>query len=206
MYKSYLPETLPENWVISELDEIYGYLELIGFNGEFLVSVMKHEYDNPSKAYFLSLSQTKGILERYEFEKLNWPEWFETAEQAVDSAIKLLEWINQNYENFLPLTLEVWVALGSAAQLSQLEKYFEGNLLTHEYQGERLVFRKVSLLQNASSYEESAIQTICQYAKCCNLSIEEITGGLLTNEKFELIADLRPELINRLNSTVYEKY
>jgi hypothetical protein len=178
----------------------------LGFDGEFLVSVMKHEYDNPSKPYFLSLSQTKGILERYEFEKLNWPEWFETAEEAVDSAIKLLEWINQNYENFLPLTMEVWVALGSAAQLSQLEKYFEGNLLTQEYQGERLVFRKVSLLQNASSYAESAIQMICHYAKCCNIPIEKLTGGLLTNEKFQLIADLRPELIHPLNSKVYEKY
>jgi|GEM_PF-1601706 len=206
MYKSYLPETLPENWVIGELDEIYDYLDFLGFDGEFLVSVMKHEYDNPSKPYFLSLSQAKGILERYEFEKLNWPEWFGTAQEAVNSAIKLLDWINHNYENFLPLTLEVWVALGSADELSQLEKYFEGNLLTHEYQGERLIFHKISLLQNAPSYAESAIQTICHYAKCYNIPIEEITGGLLTNEKYQLIADLRPELINRLNSTVYEKY
>ncbi|REG94309.1 hypothetical protein [Algoriphagus antarcticus] len=206
MYKSYLPETLPENWVISELDEIYGYLEFLGCDEEFLVSVMKHEYDNPAKPYFLSLSQTKGILERYEFEKLNWTEWFETLEGAVDSAIQLMEWINQNRKNFLPLTLEVLVSLGSADQLSQLEKYFEGNLDTHEYQGDRLVFHKVSLLQNAPSYAESAIQTICHYAKCYNIPIEEITGGLLTNEKYQLIADLRPELINRLNSTVYEKY
>jgi hypothetical protein len=206
MYKSYLPETLPENWEIGELDESNGYIEFLGLEEEFLVSVMKHDYDNPAKPYFLSLSQTKGILDRYEFEKLNWTEWFETAEQAMDSAIKLLEWINQNHKIFLPLTLEVLVSLGSADQLSQLEKYFDSNLLTHEYKAERLIFHKVSLHQNAFSYEESAIQTICHYAKCCNLSIEEITGGLLTNEKYQLIADLKPELINRLNLTVYEKY
>ena len=200
MYKSYLPETLPENWVISELDEIYGYLELIGFNGELLVSVMKHEYDNPSKPYSLSLSQTKGILERYEFEKLNWPEWFETTEQAVDSAIQLLEWINHHYENFLPVTLEVLVSLGAANQLSQFEKYFSGNLITHDYQDERLVFHKVSLHRNAFSYDESAIQTICHYANCYNLPIEELTGGLLTNEKFQLIADLRPKILCQLNN------
>jgi hypothetical protein len=200
MYKSYLPETLPENWVISELDEIYGYLELIGFNGEFLVSVMKHEYDNPSKPYFLSLSQTKGILERYEFEKLNWPEWFEITEQAMDSAIQLLEWINHHYENFLPVTLEVLVSLGAANQLSQFEKYFSGNLITHDYQDERLVFHKVSLHQNAFSYDESAIQTICHYAKCYNLPIEKLTGGLVTNEKFQLIADLRSKILCQLNN------
>ncbi len=206
MYKSYLPETLPENWGIGELDESNGYIEFLGLEEEFLVSVMKHEYDNPAKPFFLSLSQTKGILERYEFEKLNWPEWFGTAQEAVDSAIKLLDWINHNYENFLPLTLEVLVSLGCADQLSQLEKYFDSNLLTHEYKAERLIFHKVSLLQNASSYEESAIQTIWQYAKCCNIPIEGLTGGLLTNEKFELITDLRSDLINSFNSTVYEKY
>jgi len=206
MYKSFLAETVPENWVIGELDEVYGYLEFLGFDGEFLISVMEHAYDNPSKPFFLSLSQTKGILERYDFEKLKWPDWFGTAEEAVKSAIQLLEWLNQNYKNFLPLTLEVWVSLGSADQLSQLEKYFDGNLVTHEYQAERLVFSKVSMLQNASSYAESAIQTIWRYAKCYNIPIEEITGGLLTNEKFDLIANLRPELIHRLNSKVYEKY
>jgi hypothetical protein len=200
MYKSYLLETLPENWVIGEIDDMHDYLEFIGFNEEFLVSVMKHEYDNPSKPYFLSLSQTKGILERYEFEKLNWPEWFETAEEAVNSAIKLLEWINQNYENFLPLTLEVWVSLGSADQRNQLEKYFEGILLTHDYQGERFVFGKVSLLQNTSSYEESAIQTICHYAKCYDIPIEKIIGGLLTNEKFQLIEDLSSKIHYQLNN------
>ena len=206
MYKSYLHETLPENWEIGELDESNGYIEFLGLEEEFLVSVMKHEYDNPAKPFFLSLSQTKGILERYEFEKLNWQEWFETAEEAMVSALNLMEWINQNHKNFLPLTLEVLVSLGSADQLSQFEKYFEGDLITHDYQGERLVYRKVSLHQHAFSYEESAIQTIWQYAKCYNIPIEELTGGLLTNEKFELITDLRSELINRFNSTVYEKY
>ncbi len=198
MYKSYLHETLPENWVIGELDEVHDYIEFLGFHGEFLISVMLNEYDNPLQPYFISFNQLKGILERYDFESLEWPEWFETAQEALDSAIKLLEWINQNYKYFLPLTLEVLVSLGSADQLSQFEKYFEGNLLTHEYQGERLVFRKVSLLLDASSYEESAIQMICHYAKCYEIPIEEVKGGLLTNEKFELIEDLRLEILNQL--------
>jgi len=197
-FKNYLPETIPENWVIGELDETNEYVEFLGFDGGFLVSVMKHEFDNPSKPYFLSLSQLKGIFECYEFEKLNWPDWFETAKEAIDSSFKLLEWINQNHKDFLPLTLEVWVSLGSLDQLSQLEKYFEDNLVTHEFREERLVFRKVSLLQNASSYAESAIQTICHYAKCYNLPIEELIGGLLTNEKFQLIEDLRSKIHHQL--------
>jgi hypothetical protein len=200
MYKSYLPETLSENWVIGEIDDIHDYLEFIGFDEEFLVSLMKHEYDNPSKPYFLSLSQTKGILERYEFEKLNWPEWFESPEEAIFSALKLMDWIDLKYESFLPVVLEVLVSLGSQDQLGKLEKYFEGELLTSNYLGQHLVFSKVSLHQNAFSYEESAIQMICSYAESLKIPIEEIAGGLLTNERFELIEDLRPKILHHLNN------
>jgi hypothetical protein len=194
MYKNYLPETLPLNWMIADLDEANGYLEFLGFKDEFLVSVMESGYDNPSQPFHLSMSQLKGILSRYDFENLMWPEWFGTAEEAVASAIQLMNWINQNWENFYPVTLEVLVSLGTEKQLPILRGYFEGELVIHDFNGEALVFRKVTLLRGLACYSESAIETICHFFESTNLKIEEVTGGLLTNEKFQLIEDFRPKL------------
>lgn len=206
MYKNYLPDPLPKNWKLGELDEEYGYLEFLGFDGEFLVSVMAHPEDNPSKPYFLSLSQLKGILHRYDFENLNWLEWFESEEVAVDSALQLINWINQNYADFFPLTGEVLVSVGTEDQLDILRNYYVEVLRLHEYRGEALVFRRVSLLYGCTGFEESAIKSICHFAQCYNLGIEEVKGGLLTNEKYELIEDFRPEIIKHLKSTAHENY
>jgi hypothetical protein len=198
MYKNHLPDTLPENWTIGDLDEANGYVEFLGFDGEFLISIMEHLDESPSEPFFLCLNQMKGILGRYDFDSLDWPEWFESAEEAISSALKLMDWIDLNYESFIPLTQEVFVSLDSHDQLGKLEKYFEGNLLTYNYLGQHLVFRKVSLHQNALSHEKSAIQTICNYAESLKIPIEEICGGLLTNEKFKLIEDLRPKIKQQL--------
>lgn len=206
MYKSYLPHTLPENWKIGELDEKYGYLEFLGFDGEFLVSVMDQSNDNPSAPFNLSMNQLKGILHRYDFGKLDWPVWFESEKEAVDSALQLMIWITKHYSDFLPLTLEVLVSIGTEDQLDILRSYYKDGLSIHEYRGEVLVFRKVSLLYGSSCFEESAIQSICHFARSYNLTIEEVKGGLLTNEKFELIEDIRPEIINKLKSTGHGNY
>ncbi|WP_075351370.1 hypothetical protein [Algoriphagus marinus] len=198
MYKNHLPETLPVNWMIAECDEANGYLEFLGFKDEFLVSVMESSYDNPSQPFHLSMSQLKGILSRYDFENLMWPEWFKTAQEAIASAIALMNWINQNWENFYPVTLEVLVSLGTEKQLPILRGYFEGELIIHNFSNETLIFRKVNLLRGLASYSESAIETICHFFESYNLKIEEVKGGLLTNEKFQLIEDLRPAVLDKL--------
>ncbi|MDI1324238.1 MAG: hypothetical protein PSV36_15915 [Algoriphagus sp.] len=194
MYQPYLPDPLPENWKIGELDEKYGYLEFLGFEGEFLVAVMDQSNDNPSAPFNLFMNQLKGVLHRHDFEKLDWPAWFESEKEAVDSALQLMNWINQNYSDFLPLTLEVLVSVGKEAQLDILRSYYKEGLSIHEYEGEVFVFRKVSLLYGCTEFEESAIKSICHFAQSYNMAIEEVKGGLLTNEKFELIEDLRPKL------------
>ncbi len=206
MYKNYLPDPLPENWKIGELDEKYGYLKFLGFEGEFLVAVMAQANDNPSAPFHLSMNQLKGILHRYDFGKLDWPAWFESEREAVDSALQLMNWINQNYSDFLPLTLEVLVSVGTEDQLDILRGYYLDGLSLHEYRGEVLVFRKVSLPYGCTGFEESAIKSICHFAQCYNLLIEEIKGGLLTNEKYELIEDIRSEIINQLKSTAHGNY
>ena len=201
MYKNYLPDPLPENWKIGELDQKYGYLEFLGFDGEFLVAVMDQSNDNPSAPFNLFMNQLKGILHRYDFGKLDWPEWFESEKEAVDSALQLMNWITSHYSDFLPLTLEVLVSIGTEDQLDILRSYFRDDLRRHEYNGEKLVFRKVSLLHGSTCFEESAIHSICHFAHSHNLSSEEVKGGLLTNEKFELIEDIRTKINDHLNST-----
>ena len=198
MYENHIPATIPANWKISELDEENECLEFLGFDDEFLVSLMKHKYDNPSAPYFLCLNQMKGILDRCDFENLEWPEWFENAEDGVDSAIKLMEWINQNYQNFLPVTQEVWVSLGSEDQRNQIEGYFSGDLQLHEFQGERLIFRKVSLSWGSLSYSEAAIETVFEFNKSSKIPANDLKAGFLTNERFQLIDDLRPTVLRQL--------
>jgi len=199
MYTDHLPELLSGNWVIAELDEANEYLEFLGYEEEFLISVMPHPEENPSLPYFLSLSQLKGILGRYDFESLDWPEWHVSAKEAIGSALLLMEWINRHYESFSPLTLEVYVSVGTVDELDLLRGFFEDELAVHDFEGQALVFRKVRLLRGAEDYAASAIATICHYAESCNVADDEVKGGLLTNERFQLIEDLRPAIRERLS-------
>jgi hypothetical protein len=198
MYTEHLPESLPENWIIAELDEDYEYLEFLGFDGEFLISIMPHPEENPSLPYFLTLSQLKGILGRYDFDNLVWPVWHGNPAEAVRSAVELMEWINRNYGSFIPLATEVFLSVGTVDQLDQLRGYFRDELVVHDFEGQQLVFRKAKLLRGAEDYAASAIETIYRYAESCNVAVDEIKGGLLTNERFQLIEDLRPVIKERL--------
>jgi len=204
MKKDYLPQSLPENWIIIEIDEANEYLEFSGFNGEFLVSGMAHPEDNPSKPYFLSLSQLKGIIGRYDFENLNWPEWHKNPNDALKSAMDLMEWMNQNYSSFIPLTSEVWVSLGSIDQLELIQKYFEDELVSQEFQGQKLIFKPLNLSWGSSSYSESAIRTICHFIENSSLCTDNLTAGILTNERFQFIEDVRDEILIHLNHITHD--
>lgn len=204
MNKDYLPQSLPENWIFTEIDEVNEYLEFTGFNGEFLVSVMAHPEDNPSKPYFLSLSQLKGILHRYDFENLNWPEWHATPNDALKSALDLMKWMNENYQSFIPLTLEVWVSLGSIDQLELIQKHFKDELVSQEFQGQQLIFKPLNLTRGSSSYSESAIRTICHFIENSSISPDNLTTGILTNERFQLIEDVRAEILIHLKPITHD--
>lgn len=198
MYTDYLPAELPKNWVIAEIDEKNDYIEFLGFDEEFLISIMKDSYENSDEPFHLIMNPLKGMLSRYAFENLDWPQWFANRIEAVRSALDLMNWMNQNYSNFDPVTLEVFVSIGTEDQLPVIQKYYEGELIIHPYANEQLVFKKVSLLRGSWDYSESAIESICHFAKTVKLSPEEWKGGILTNEKFQILEDLRPELIKHL--------
>ena len=204
MFLNHLPHPLPENWLIAELDQENDYLELLGHHGEFLVSIMKHEYDNPEKPYFLNLSQLKGILGRYDFESLEWPEWFQAEKEAMASALKLLEWINDNYINFLPVTMEVWMSVGTEDQKDKVQTYFEEITVGQFGSNQSYLFSRVRLTRTSSNYSEAAIERILHFLQTLKLPFEEFKGGLLTNENFLLLEDLRPNIVERIKSQHYE--
>jgi hypothetical protein len=205
MYSKHLPAELPENWIIAEIDEENSYIEFLGFNEEFLISIMKDTYESPEEPFHLVMNPLKGMLSRYVFDQLDWPEWFKYEKQAVQSALDLMNWMNQNYQNFAPVTLEVFVSIGTEDQLPIIEKYYEDNLFIHEMGIDCLVFKKVNLLRGSWSYSESAIESLSHFAKTSNLNPSDLKGGILTNEKFQFLEDLRPQLKNRINSMRYEK-
>ena len=204
MYTKHLPDQLPANWVVAENDEENDYIEFQGFDGEFLISIWKDTYENPDEPFQLSMNPLKGILSRYDFEKLDRPESFAKRKVAIHSARDLMIWMNQNYSNFDPVTLEVFVSLGTEDQLPIIEKYYREKLILQDYEGERLVFKRVSLFRGSSSYSQSAIDSICHFAKTSNLNPSELKGGILTNERFQFLKDLRPELLNHSKSMGYE--
>ena len=204
MYSNYLPPTLPKNWILAEIDEENEYIEFLGFDKELLVSIMAQPTNNPSEPHFICLSQLKGILGRYDFENLDWQEWHPTEEAAVESAIKLMAWINQNYNDIDPISSELFISLGTKEQLPILQKYFEEKLVIHEYRGENLVFKKARLLGGSTSHSESAIQSLSHFVQGYKLPFHEIKGGLLCNEHFKLIEDIRFKLFEHLKQINYK--
>lgn len=198
MYKKHLPELLPENWKLSDLDEANGYVEFLGFDGEFLISIMYHVDEYPADPYFLTLTQMKGILGRYDFESLDWPEWFGDTKHAVDSALKLMNWINQNYEDFDPVTNYVMLSLGTEDRLNSISRHFDGNIIVQEFQKQRLVFREVHLTWGATSYSQAALRAIGLFYEIKGFDTENLVVGYLCNEKFQLIEDLRPAVLDQI--------
>lgn len=204
MFLDHLPDTLPENWFIGELDQDNEYLELLGHNEEFLVSIMKHEYDNPDKPYYLNLSQLKGILARNDFESLEWPEWFENEKEAWESALRLMKWINNYYIKFLPLTLEVWMSIGTEDQRDIVQRYFEDVAVSHDDADQGYLYSRVSLTRTSLTFSEAAIERIFHFLKTVKLPLHQFKGGLLTNENFQIIDDLRPSIDEFIKSHPYE--
>ncbi len=163
---------------------------------------MKDSYENPEEPFHLEMNPLKGIISRYDFENLDWPMWFDGRNDAVQSALDLMNWMNKNYSNFAPVTLEVYVSLGTEDQLPVIERYHQDKLIVHELEDNHLVFKKVNLLRGSWSYAESAIESLCHFAQNSNLNPSDLKGGILTNEKFQLLEDLRQELLEHYKSMI----
>lgn len=74
---------------------------------------MKDSYENPEEPFHLWMNPLKGILSRYDFENLDWPQWFAKQNDAVKSSLYLMNWMNENFSDFAPVTVEVFGLAGN---------------------------------------------------------------------------------------------
>lgn len=159
---------------------------------------MYHVEEYQADPFFLNLSQMKGMFERYDFESLNWPEWFGEPKEAIQSAFQLMAWINRNYESFDPVTNYVMVSLGKEDRLNSISRHFGGLTTVKEFQYQRLVFRQVELTWGANTHAEAALRAIKLFYELQGFDTEDLVVGFLTNEKFQLIEDLRPAILEQI--------
>lgn len=197
MYLSYLPP-IQSPWIISENDEEYNYLELTGYSGEFRVYLTEDHFDNPDKPYKLGLDQTKGILERFDYSTLETDSFYTTPKKAAEAMTKLIKSIAHNYKIFLPVTNEVFLALGDSRHLDSFQKIMGGEFKLGSYKGQSLVFRRVSLTRGSSSYEDSAIKSIRFLIDNSSFEERDFSDCFLCNKEFQWIDDIELETLNSL--------
>lgn len=192
MFLSYLPPVLP-HWEIVENDEEYNYLELAGYSGEFRIYLTEDRYENPDNPYKLGLDQTKGILERFDYSTLEVDSLYSTPKEAVQAMIAVIKSIADLYNEFLPVTNEVFLALGDAGNFESIHQILGGEIKIAKYKGQSLVFRKVSLTWGSISYEDAAIKSIKFLIENGPFQPDDFKDYLLSNEKFEWIGGIELE-------------
>ncbi|MEN2283118.1 hypothetical protein AAGF08_13325 [Algoriphagus sp. SE2] len=196
MYLSYLPPVL-HPWKISENDEENNYLELSGYSGEFRMYLTEDNFDNPEKPYKLGFDQTQGILERFDYSSLEVDSFYSTPKEAANALVKLGSSIADLYNEFLPVTNEVFLALGDARHFDNYHKILGGEIKLAEYKRQLLVFRKVSLTWGSMSYEDSTIKTIKFLIENGSFEDRDFSDCFLCNEKFEWIGGIELETLKQ---------
>ncbi|TXE11406.1 hypothetical protein [Algoriphagus aquimarinus] len=189
MYLSHLPSIIP-NWEIVENDEEYHYLELSGYSGEFRIYLTEDRYENPDKPYKLGFDQTKGILERFDYSTLEADSLYSTPKEAVQEMMEVIKSITDLYNEFLPVTNEVFLALGDARHFDSIQNILGGETKIADYKGQSLVFRKVSLTWGSLSYEDAAIKSIKFLTEQSPFQTDDFSDCFLCNEKFDWIGGI----------------
>jgi hypothetical protein len=83
MYKAFFPPTLSPNWTISDDDPDNKYIELLGFDGEYLIAISYEPDENESNPYFLNFQQMKGSFLRYDYTSFGIKTWYVSAKAAT---------------------------------------------------------------------------------------------------------------------------
>jgi hypothetical protein len=192
MYLSHLPSIFP-NWEIVENDEEYHYLELSGYSCEFRIYLTEDRYENPDNPYKLGFDQTKGILERFDYSTLEVDSLYSTPQEAVQAMMAVIKSITDLYNEFLPVTNEVFLALGDARHFDSIQNILGGETKIADYKGQSLVFRKVSLTWGSLSYEDAAIKSIKFLTEQSLFHPDDFKYCFLSNEKFERIGGIELE-------------
>jgi hypothetical protein len=198
MYKAFFPPTLSPNWTISDDDPDNKYIELLGFDGEFLIAISHEPDENEANPYFLNFQQMKGSFIRYDYTGFGIKCWYPSPKAAVDAAKELIEVVRNNYSRFLPISHEMYVGLGPSSQLEQIQRYLGGVLMVSHVSGKELVFKKVLFRPEDHDLMVTAGRIIQSYTTIFQLSEADFIGGILCNEDGKYLGklDFHGEVIN----------
>jgi hypothetical protein len=198
MYKAFFPPTLSPNWRISDDDPDNKYIELLGFDGEFLIAISHEPDENEVNPYFLNFQQMKGSFLRYDYTSFEIDCWYPSPEAATLTAFALMQKVNQHYPKFLPISHEMYIGLGPVSQLEQIQGFLGGVLMVSHVSGKELVFKKVLFRPEDLDLMVTAGRVIQSYTTIFQLSEADFIGGILCNEDGKYLGklDFHGEVIN----------
>lgn len=198
MYYRYFPQTFSPHWVIADDDPDNKYIELLGYNGEYLIAISHEADENEENPYFLNFQQMKGAFIRYDYSGFGIQTWYGSPKAAVDAAIKLMDVVDELYPQFLPISYEMYVGLGPSSQLEQIQRYLGGELMVSEAFGLALVFKHVQFMPQDHDFMVTASRNIKSYATAFQATESDFIGGILCNENGQYLGrlDFKGEVIN----------
>lgn len=203
MYQARFPQSIDPNWSISDDDPDNKYIELLGYDREFLISISFEPDENQAKPYFLNFQQMKGSFLRYDYTTFGISCWHPSSREAVFAAIELMELIKNNYPKFLPISHEMYVGLGPASEIDKVKNALGGEFLVSDAFGQALVFKQVQFKAQDFDLMETAAKIIKAYTSRFQVAEAEFIGGILCNEKTQYLGRLDYKG-NLLNESIYQ--
>jgi hypothetical protein len=198
MYKAFFPPALSPNWIITDDDPDNKYIELLGYGGEFLISISFEPDENEANPYFLNFQQMKGSFLRYDYTSFEISCWYPSPKSAAVAAMELIEIMHQNYSKFLPISHEVYVGLGPVSHLEKIQGSLGGVLKVFHVSGQELVFKQVLFMPQDHDLMVTASKIIKSYTTVFQVTKPEFIGGILCNENRQYLGrlDFNGEVIN----------
>lgn len=198
MYKVHFPSSIDSNWMISDDDPDSKYIELLGYDREFLISISFEPDENESKPYFLNFQQMKGAFLRYDYTTFGISCWHGSPREAVSNVIELMEVVNINYLKFAPVSQEMYVGLAPVSDIEKVKNIIGGELMVFDAFGEALIFRQVQFMSQDFDMIETAGRIIQNYTLMFGVTEAEFVGGILCNEEAHYLGklDYKGSLLN----------
>lgn len=190
MYTTHFKGPINPHWVIADDDPANKYIELLGYKGEYLISISHEPDENPPKPYFLNFQQMKGAFQRYDYTAFGVGCWYASPRSAVLAAMELMELVAQNYPKFLPISQELYVALAPVAHVERIQRELGGVLMISSVSGQELVFKQVQFMPQDADLMVTAKRIIQSYTSLFQLSETDFIGGLLCNENGQYLGRL----------------
>lgn len=205
MYKAFFPKPICANWVISDDDPDNKYIELLGFDGEYLISISYEPDENEEDSYFLNFQQMKGSFLRYDYTSFGMKTWYASPKGAVTAAIELMAIVREFYPKFLHISHEMYVGLGPSSQLDQIQNALGGVLMVSNISGQELVFKQVLFMPQDHELMVTAGKIIQSYTTFFQISEADFIGGTLCNEDGKYLGKLDFHG-NPFNETIYHHH